>query len=174
MAHERIVRMIEFGKTFEEFRKFQEDAIIWSNTLIVTRSHIFILKEDTKISLSDIKSVGILDNKKRVLHGALIALAVISTFMTIYDIYKLGGIQYLDYSDLLFGIGVFAVIIYLIAISYRSCQLCVTTNSKRHILAELGDEDVSLNKLYFWCGMIHATTIEWDKGNTKNSPELIV
>lgn len=163
--------MIGFGNTIEEYRKLKEDAAIWSNTLIVTRSHILIIKEDTKVPLSEITSVGILDNKKRVLRGGLIALAVISAFMTIYDIYKLGGIQYLDYYDLIFGIGVFAVIIYFIAISCRSCQLYVTTDSKRHILAELSDEDVSLNKLYFWCGMIHATTFEWDKGNSNNSLE---
>ncbi len=162
---------MEFGNTFEEYRKLQKDATIWSNTLIVTRSHILLRKEDTKIPLPEITSVGILDNKKRVLRGGLIALVVISAFMTICDIYKLGGIQYLDYSDLLFGIGAFAVIIYFIAISCRRCQLYVTTDSKRHILAELSDEDVSLNKLYFWCGMIHATTIEWDKGNLNNSPE---
>lgn len=156
---------MEFGNTIEEYRKFREDAAIWSKTFIVTRSHILLLRKDTKIPLSDIASVGILDNKKKVLRGGLIALAAISVFMTIYDIYKHGGIRYLDYYDLLFGIVVFAVIIYFIAISCRTCHLYVTTDSKHQILAELSKEGVSLNKLYFWCGIIHATTIEWDKGN---------
>jgi len=135
-----------------------EGIVLSTPSFIITRESI-LLRGNTKLRLSDVAFVGVRDNRKKVNAIRWVAIILISTAIFAYDLLRQGHV---DQPDLFVVPLVVASITYLVTLNFRKIKLIVnTTSGHEHVLAEVDGEDISLENVHNWCGIISATGVDW-------------
>ena len=142
-----------------DFDDLLREGIVLSTPAFVLTKESILFSKNTRLRLSDIVFVGVRDNKRKVNIGRWIAITVVSTAIFVYDIVRKGHV---DQTDLFVVPLVVAGITYVSTLGCRQTKLTVNTASgEEHILATVDHNDISLEDVHHWCGIISATGIDW-------------
>ena len=143
----------------DEIDKFRKEGIILSIPSFILTKESILLRNNTKLRLSEIVFVYVRDNKIKVNAGRWIAITIICTVFFLYEHLSNG---YIDY-DNLFLVPLFVVgFTYFVTLNCRKTELIIKTKSgKEHVLATIGDEEASFENVHRWCGIISATGVDW-------------
>lgn len=135
-----------------------EGVVLSASSFIMTKESI-LLSNNIKVLPADIADVYVQDNKRKVNTGRWIAIILISAAIFISDCVRKG---YVDDADLFLVPLVVGGITWLATAGVRRSSLIIDTASgDQHVLATIDDQDVSLEDLHRWCGIISATGVDW-------------
>ena len=142
-----------------EFDDVRREGIVLSTTAFILTKESILFFNKTRIRLGDIVFVGVKDNKSKVNIGRWIAIIVVSTLIFIYDLVRKGHV---DETDLFVVPLVVTGITYFATLDCRQIELIVkTTSGKEYILATVDYQDISIEDVHHWCGIISATGVDW-------------